>query len=248
MVHKIFTVKEIIQKTGLKDLKCYNRFSYQKMDLAAVQDYYVLDFDYDGKGIHAISPLEVKKGTLKLRRCAYVWGKGDAQFWHLRKYYDDYENRKDETWEYLQLPVFCGYKIYIDLMGDGESYRLDDRQIRWIDQPNMALMRIKENAFNKIVINDRFDKRPSVSAYSNRFKSLWADFYDTEEDLGYIRVHFGNNSICFVVTKDKRIFESSYGRYEAHELNRVNVKEKLNIKSKKAKDELYYLLDAILNA
>ena len=248
MVHKILTVKEILQKTNIRNPKFYSEFSYKEMDLEKVQNYYVLNITKDKNGFYIISPLSVRKGTLKIRRCAYVWASDTTKFDYLRDYYDHYEERKDEEWEYLQLPVFCGLKIFVDLIGNGNSYLLDDRQIRWIDQPNMALMNLKEHTFNNIVLDDRFDKRQSISVYSRNFKSLYADFYDTEEDLGYIRFNFRNNSVCLAITKDKRIYESLSGRYEYHELNRVTVAEKLNIKSKKAKYELYYLLDAILNA
>ena len=187
---------------------------------------------------------------MQLKKYAYLWEDLYQRYpdtWHyLFNYYREYKNRKDETWEYIQI-LGNGDQIYINLMSDGECYAMDDRQIRWIDQPNMALMHLKFDTFKKINVDKYFTKEV-VSERSKRFSSLCFDFYDTEENLGYIRIHFNRISEEIVVTTDRHIYESLFDRYENHETNRILLKEYLGIKSKQAQKEFDYMIDAILNA
>lgn len=251
MNHKIFTVKEILKKTSLQNPKLYYKFSDEELEITQeTETYYVLGLSLDGKGFRVIEPDAVRTGKLKLKKCAYLWEdlyQRHPDTWHyLFNYYIDYENRKDETWEYIQI-LGNGDQIYINLMSDGECYAMDDRQIRWIDQPNMALMHLKFDTFKKINVDKYFTKEV-VSERSKRFSSLCFDFYDTEENLGYIRIHFNRISEEIVVTTDGHIYESWFDRYENRETNRILLKEYLGIKSKQAQKEFDYMINAILNA
>ena len=258
MDHKIFTVKEMLKKTSLQNPKLYYEFSGDELEITKeTENYYVLGLSSDGKRFRVIGPDTVRTGKLKLKKCAYLWEDSYPNYsytfhcffknyYYLLKYHRDYKNRKDETWEYIQIPG-NGNEIYINLMDDGNCFAMDDRQIRWIDQPDMALMHLKYDTFKKINVDKYFTKEV-VSERSKRFSSLCFDFFDTEENLGYIRIHFNRQSEEIVVTTDGHIYESCFDRYENRETNRTLLRKYLGIKSEQAKKEFDYMIDAILNA
>lgn len=251
MNHKIFTVEEILKVTSLQNPKLYYNFSGDELEITQeTENYYVLGLSSNGKGFNVIKSDAVRTGKLKLKKCAYLWegdyGKYPNNWSYLLKYLDEYENRKDEIWQYIQVPEWKN-EIYINLMDDGNCSAMDDRQIRWIDQPDMALMHLKVDTFKKINVDKYFTKEV-VSERSKRFSSLCFDFFDTEENLGYIRIYFNRQSEEIVVTTDGHIYESWFDRYENRETNRTLLKEYLGIKSKQAKKEFDYMIDAILNA
>lgn len=253
MDHKIFTVKEMLKKTSLQNPKLYYNFSGDELEITQeTENYYVLGLSSDGKGFNVIKSDAVRTGKLKLKKCAFIWestyGKYPNSYDYLIKYNDEYENKKDEIWQYIQIPEWKN-EIYINLMGDGNCYAMDDRQIRWIDQPDMALMHLKFNVSKKINIDQYYEMKNYGDlkiAYSKKFKSLWFNFYNTE--IEYIGIHFNRQTEEIVVTTDGHIYESWFDRYESREINRILLKEYLGIKSKQAQKEFDYMIDAILKA
>lgn len=250
MNHKVYTVKEMLKKTSLMNPKLYCKFGYEEIPVTKeVENYYILGICNDGKGFYVIEPSAVRVGKLKLRKFAYLWEyphkKHPDSFDYLFDYYRAYENRKDETWEYIQVPEWHDV-IYINLMDDGNCYDMDDRQIRWIDQPDMVLMHLKFDTFKNINV-DKYFKKEVVSAKSKRFRSLCFDFYDHDEENGYIRISFNRNSEAIIVTTDGTIY-GWFNRYEKRKTDRVLLKKQLGIKSKQAQKEFDYMIDAIINA
>jgi hypothetical protein len=189
-----------------------------------------------------------KMKTLTLRKCAYIFDNTYSNYFYgtreqhqkraaiqtaLKEYYYNAEKRAEK----LPYTTDESGNVYINI--NGENHRLNALQIAHIDDDpdNVVNHRRHINAEDVATKTDKFHKFCTDSVYSNKFKTLQFEFFTGADELGYIRVHFKNNHIQFVIDdRDGQLYTS--GECGQHTpTTEAYIREYLQIDSDNAKTE-----------
>lgn len=196
---------------------------------------------------------------LKLRKCAYLFDNSKKQFyWNKAIYEEDKARQKilsefyeseSKRGELIPFTVVNG-EIFADI--GGKSFQLNDLEIKEIAQAgeNLEMFKII-NERKKIDIGAILEKTPSFKEFcgnslnSKKLKSLVFEFYTGDDDLGYIRAHFKNNCVRFVISGENSALYTSgeHGRHEP--TSEKELMEQLEIKGGEALKEWSEVMTAI---
>jgi hypothetical protein len=141
-------------------------------------------------------------------------------------------------------------EIFADI--GGKSFQLNDLEIGEIVQANEDIEAFRIiNERKKIDVSAILEKAPSFvefcgnSLNSKKLKSLVFEFYTGDDDLGYIRAHFKNNCVRFVISgKNSTLYTSGeHGRHEP--TSEKELLEQLEIKGGEALREWNEVMTAI---
>lgn len=194
--------------------------------------------------------------NLKLRKCAYIFDWSNATYFcgnkerlerkhkvnkWLKEFYEN-ESRRNEFIEYGKNE---NDNIYIVI--DNEKHFLNDLQIAEIPGDSKNIVNHRRNILIDDIIENlpHFHKFTHDSIYSNKLRSLHFEFFTGSDDLGYIRVHFKNNCVRFIIDDRTGDIYTS-GENGRHELTSVKeLLDSLDISSEKAKNEFMEVINEI---
>lgn len=194
---------------------------------------------------------------ITLRKCAYIFDSTASNFRYgtreqiekqraiyneMRTYYDNAEKRAEKipasVDKYNRYCIsVCGVDHVLNDLQIAHVYGESDNAINQRKVINASTLNVRD--FDNTFITDNL--------YHKKLKSLNFEFFTEPESLGYIRVHFRNNCVEFIATRDGSLYTS--GEHGKHApINRQLIVEKLGAESAAARSAIYAVIDAIIAA
>lgn len=189
----------------------------------------------------------VNTGFLKLAKCAYIFDWSHSVYSYgtreqikhkyavekeLKTYYEDTEKRAEP----LPYTKDENNNIFVEICG--EAHALNDIQISEIDEAdNIINHRRVINTADIIEQLPSFHPFCSDSLHNNLFRSFYIEFFTVPDDLGYIRVHFNNNIVKFVIDDRNGDIYTSGEHGRCTKTSRNDLMKHLHINSEKARTE-----------
>lgn len=196
------------------------------------------------------------ESTLTLRKCAYLFDTTAGNFFYgtkeqhakrnatrkaMETYYWDAEKRLEK------IPYTLSADGQPEIMVNGENHRLNALQIAHIDgdPENVINHRRHIDVAAAAEKTKYFHTFCRDSLHSNKFKSLYFEFFTGPEELGYIRVHFNRNCAKFVIDdRNGELFTA--GEHGPHKpITAAAILDQLDIGSIAAKREFLEIIAII---
>ena len=186
----------------------------------------------------------MKNGYLTLRKCAYIFDYSNNVYFHGT--HEQYlqkcaKNKRNEKIPYTLTesgdPVILIANI---------EHRLNALQIASIDDLDNVINYRRDIKTEDVARETKhFHIFCNNSLYSNKFRSLRFEFYTGLSDLGYIRVHFKNNSVRFIIDDRSGTIYTS-GEHGQHKATTANIlADYLDLGSKAARAEFFEIINII---
>ena len=196
-----------------------------------------------------------KTNFLTLQKCAYIF---DSTFKNL--YYGTAEQREQRKitqtamQEYYYHPekLIEKFPYTISENGDpiiifnGNPHRLNALQIATISDQKSVINHRRHIDPDEIAKNTpHFHRFCSEDIRSNKYRTLYFEFFTKPGALGYIRVHFKGSHEQFIIDdRDGKLYTS--GEYGQHKpTTAATIATRLRIESNAAKSEFYEVINAI---
>ena len=196
---------------------------------------------------------------IKLRKCVYIFDDTYSTYTttrdrerknNIQKILKAFSDNADKRAEWLDaeektITTYDGQeikRIYITI--NGQEIPLNALEIAETNRANdiynhrrhKTLCGLDAKKFNLYAYAD------NTRAYSRKFKTLEIEEFTGADTLGYFRLHFRGDYICFVIDdRDGDIF-NAYG-IEHTKTTRAEILKRLDIKSKEARAEINAIFD-----
>ena len=198
----------------------------------------------------------MNKNTLTLRKCAYIFDSTHTTYRRgtveqikkeraieaaLKDYYDHPEKLAVE----IPYTTDAAGNIYININGD--AHRLNALQIQTLNGEPGNVINHRRHIDTAAIIEraPHFHQWTKDSIYSNKYRTLHFEFFTGLDELGYIRIHFKNYWITFVID-DRTGTPYTAGEYGNHKpTTTAAILDRLGIESAAAKKEFFEIMDII---
>ena len=198
--------------------------------------------------------MEIK---IRLRKCAFIFDNTHKTYYYgTREQIANEKRIEKEIRGYYDNPEKCAEWINAEMHEDGDISIIVDGSLHYLN----ALQVAEIAGFDWHIINNRKEVDPATLTapgfvspwghghfYHNKLKSLNFELFTGADELGYIRFHFKNNRVCFIVSKSGEIYSS--GEHGQHKpLSKKEIIARLGAESSTAKKAINAALDAIIAA
>lgn len=207
------------------------------------------------------------KNLLTLKKCAYIFHWSNDNYFYgtkadhekktkINKLLKEYYN--NETLRNTPIEFNVSANSTFNIVLDNETIVLNDNMIDKIVSIDPAITiinntvnvinNIKYKDFSGLSDNKLFDSRcfdPKDNLYSKKFSTLNIENFMYKDSLTFYRIHFKNNSYCFVIDNDNNLYNFYGSKYKL--INKKDIKKSLYITSDNAIKEFNMIMDYLLS-